>query len=544
MKLPPIQQGPVQSLGRLSPSLPISAANARANALLEIGIAADKWGEANDQADADLAASRAAIDEGKLRQRLLQQNVYEKPDGTVVPMHEVMDSVYDEGVGKIRETYAEDLSKKARVQFETKFNGRLATGAQEIAKGSFDKGYQALKATTAAAWEGYVIQGDELSAMQTIANALESGVYTIEEYQERTLETGIRIDTQRVVDQMMAIGSDEDVERIRHELVRNNMDGRPSRIPLEQRMQLQQQLAVREKEFDTERTRRQEENTGKLFSAYMGSQLNKADIDNALRNEDISYQQAAALESKLNQPPAPMMTSNPGRVGSINTAILNLRSIPAGNATMTETLVQIEDDIDASVNGMRADGTLVPQTLSPEDGLKLKQAARQEYDRAFTDKRYTNAMDIVKKTTGMNSMIDMSKNSDNNRSYLAFKAELEGKLDSEGSSYDLVGWAQDNAKRFDPSFYKTDNPQNTATKRLAELYKVPPSILGAPRPGEAIAGGRAAYPNYNPDRVRAWAGRRNMTGEMSDSEFEQIMSEVGSGSMSADDYMKFEAIQQ
>ena len=64
MKLPPIQQGPVQSLGRLSPSLPISAANARANALLEIGIAADKWGEANDQADADLAASRAEIDEG------------------------------------------------------------------------------------------------------------------------------------------------------------------------------------------------------------------------------------------------------------------------------------------------------------------------------------------------------------------------------------------------------------------------------------------------------------------------------------------------
>ena len=151
MKLPPIQQGPVQSLGRLSPSLPLSAANARANALLEIGVAVDSIANGNDEAKANLAASQAAIEEGKLRQGLLQEHVYAKPDGTTVPMHEVMDSVYDEGVAKIRETYGEDLSKKGRVKFETLLNNRVATGAQQVAKGSFDKQNAALNADMTSA---------------------------------------------------------------------------------------------------------------------------------------------------------------------------------------------------------------------------------------------------------------------------------------------------------------------------------------------------------------------------------------------------------
>ena len=221
---------PVQSLGRESPSGPITVAAAEANALSRWGDLAVRAGTIIDAQDTasktaafsnEMAELNAEVKNTKIydRDQLREAGVEFDPLRTKVPAHEVATDYYKLRSEEIHNRYGDQMSFKGKKVLDKVYAAKYATGIDDVVGLSIRYANEFAAAKAEVDFEGAAKSGNEEGAMMVAKTAQMSGIWSPTYYASKVGPLAGRVMERDYLAQLDAADGVDDLEKIQDELL-------------------------------------------------------------------------------------------------------------------------------------------------------------------------------------------------------------------------------------------------------------------------------------------------------------------------------------
>ena len=447
---------------------------------------------------------------------------------TSVPTHEIIDGYTREMFDRTSASSLEALKgTKLEGQYLQNMTPSMVAGASVSVTQKLKQKQTELKAGADLQYNEAVNRMDPVQAKQIADANLASGAWTPPEYAKAMEEMPGQIYEVQVQERIYNATSESQVAQLQREIFNPETPLAPTR-----RTALLGALDAQERRLDKDRSDRHERTMAGMYANFTEGNLTPDAVRGALRNDQISYQQAISLQSVLSSGSQAVVTNKQTKA-SYEGHIASLRMFPPGSDSAKARAKQLKMDLMAAKEGMYRDGSPYEGTrLLPADFADLMKAVDTEMKNS-NNPDYTVAVDQIKKATQIEGLVDLTKNTNNTRAYIAYKRALDDYFDQAGWDADLVGWTEANQKRYDPKLFNEINgtPSANNTIRRLRMHGIPPTAF----PQEPDA-------PLDMGRVHLSAITQYTKGKMSEQDFNEIGRIVRgyNDAQTVQDYMRFE----
>jgi len=504
MKLPGIQYGGVQSLGRFDSSGPMRAANAAAaaarrdaqaagataHALRATGNVAMRYYEANAAAEYDRALAEAQKHDKMLREMLTSGPalaVDQVPDWVTIPggrtetvisggkektvprrfvaTYEVATQIYNGSMQRVRDAVTGEVRNPlARAQLNRALPKVFASGEAVVAGKQHEYYVDHQKGHVSAAVEDFIQAGDERSARMAVERAYHTGLLDPADYEKAMNTIGSRVDSMAYVSMLSAARSPEEVEQVEMAIRRGVVQqvdpatgqvvwGR-SRLDPDKQWQMRGRAQTLLDEADTKRTRQHKDNMQGLLSRVLTNDLSASQVPALLGGDQLNHAQAITLLAVMKRQAEGANKTDAGAVDAFRRQISNARHLDNGERA-SKKFSQIELDLYAALNGAYPNGREYNgPSLSGDDHKKLLAESRREGGAASKSPEYRQAIGKIKAVTKYSPLaVALGGSAVTTRAYSDFRGALDDYIDRVGANADPLRFVIENADQFSEESY-------------------------------------------------------------------------------------------
>jgi hypothetical protein len=236
-----------------------------------------------------------------------------------------------------------------------------------------------------------------------------------------------------------------------------------TRLDADSRNTIQREAETRRGELEAEREKRYTVGFSEGIQRSLTGRLNTSWINQMLKDDMLTPQNANTLRAITMQPPAEF--SNPMEKNDITRQITSLRHVADTDMTVSEKADQIEAELYQKATGHYQSGeaTGAGITIKAEDYAQLTNDLRLSEERAYTSPQYVQAKDSINLQTGIVGMLNLDGNGPNRMANDAFKAALNAHMDSKGAEADPLQFVEDNQNRYSVEVYKEEGVERFIT---------------------------------------------------------------------------------